>query len=203
MIFSRDRILTTHVGSLPRNETLSDLLVTQEDGSAYDPKVLAAEMDKAVRHVVEKQMEAGIDIGNDGEQRRIGFQTYVPQRMSGFAGISKRRRGREFEEFPELMTYLMRRFPNPPKSQHGAPEAQAELKHRDLKPIGDEIAGFTRIADELHAFAERFMTAPSPGIISTTMLNAHYESHDAYLDAIAVQMRTEYQMVHKAGLVLQ
>ena len=203
MIFSRDRILTTHVGSLPRNETLSDLLVAQEEGKSLDPKLLADEMDKAVRHVVAKQMEAGIDIGNDGEQRRIGFQTYVPQRMSGFAGVSKRRRGREFEEFPELLSYLMRRFPNPPKSQQGAPEAQADIKYRDLKPITDETTGFNRIADELHAFSERFMTAASPGIISTTMLNAHYESHDAYLDAIAREMRNEYLAINKAGLVLQ
>src|SRR5580698_10222269 len=174
MILSRDRILTTHVGSLPRNETLSDLLVAQEEGKSFDAKLLADEMDKAVRHVVEKQVAAGIDIGNDGEQRRIGFQTYVPQRMSGFAGVSKRRRGREFEEFPDLVAYLMRRFPNPPKSQHGAPEAQAELNYRDLKPITDETVGFNKIADELHAFSERFMTVPSPGIISTTMLNAYY-----------------------------
>src|SRR5580700_8641831 len=160
MIFSRDCILTTHVGSLPRNETLSDLLVTQEEGKSYDAKRLADEMDKAVRHVVTKQMEAGIDVGNDGEQRRIGFQTYVPQRMSGFAGVSKRRRGREFEEFPELVQYLMRRFPNSPKSQQGAPEAQADIKYRDLKPISDEISGFNKTADELHAFSERFMTAP-------------------------------------------
>src|ERR1700688_3664299 len=177
MIFSRDRILTTHVGSLPRNETLSDLLVTQEEGKSYDAKLLADEMDKAVRHVVAKQMEAGIDVGNDGEQRRIGFQTYVPQRVSGFAGVSKRRRGREFEEFPELVSYLMRRFPNPPKSQHGAPEAQADLKYRDLKSVLDETSGFTRIADELHAYSERFMPAASPATISTTMLNAYYESH--------------------------
>ena len=115
MITSRDRILTTHVGSLPRNERLSELLMAQEEGKDYDPKVLASEMDKAVRHVVTKQMEAGIDIGNDGEQRRISFQTYVPQRMTGFGGVSKRRRGREFEEFPELLSYLMRRFPNPAK----------------------------------------------------------------------------------------
>ena len=140
MIFSRDRILTTHVGSLPRNEKLSDLLMAQEEGKDYDPKVMASEMDKAVRHVVEKQMAAGIDIGNDGEQRRISFQTYVPQRMTGFAGVSKRRRGREFEEFPELLSYLMRRFPNPAKSQQGAPEAQADIKYKDLKPITDEIA---------------------------------------------------------------
>jgi 5-methyltetrahydropteroyltriglutamate--homocysteine methyltransferase len=203
MIFSRDRILTTHVGSLPRNEKLSDLLMMQEEGKSYDPKALAGEMDKAVRHVVQEQVAAGIDIGNDGEQGRIGFQTYVPQRMSGFAGVSKRRRGREFDEFPELLAYLMRRFPNPTKSQQGAPEAQADIKYVDLKPIGEETARFNRIAGELGAFSERFMTAASPGIISTTMLNAHYDSHDSYLDAIAREMSKEYQAVHKAGLILQ
>src|SRR5262245_33586479 len=140
MIYSRDRILTTHVGSLPRNEALSELLMAQEEAKSFDPKVLAAEMDKAVRHVVAKQMDAGIDIGNDGEQQRIGFQTYVPQRMTGFAGISKRRRGQEFEEFPELLQYLMRRFPLQTKGQHAAPEAQADIKYKDLKPITEETA---------------------------------------------------------------
>src|SRR6185312_9071763 len=203
MMSSRDRILTTHVGSLPRNEKLSDLLMAQEEGKTYDAKTLETEMDSAVRHVVRKQMEAGVDIGNDGEQRRIGFQTYVPQRMTGFAGVSKRRRGREFEEFPELITYLMRRFPSPPKSQQGAPEAQADIKYKDMKPITDETQGFKKIADELGAFSERFMTAASPGIISTTMLNAFYKTHDDYLDAIAREMKNEYQAIHKAGFVLQ
>ena len=148
-------------------------------------------------------MDAGIDIGNDGEQRRISFQTYVPQRMTGFAGVSKRRRGREFEEFPELLSYLMRRFPSPAKSQQGAPEAQADIKYKDMKPITEETQGFNKIADELGAFSERFMTAPSPGIISTTMLNAFYKIHDDYLDAIAREMKNEYQAIHKAGLILQ
>src|SRR5262245_4535937 len=203
MIFSRDRIITTHVGSLPRNEKLSDLLMAQEEGKDYDPKVLSSEMDKAVRHVVARQTEAGIDIGNDGEQRRISFQTYVPQRMTGFGGVSKRRRGREFEEFPELLAYLMRRFPSAAKSQQGAPEAQADIKYKDLKPIIEETAGFKKIADELGAFSERFMTAPSPGIISSTMLNAFYKTHDDYLDAIAGAMKNEYTTNHKAGLLLQ
>jgi 5-methyltetrahydropteroyltriglutamate--homocysteine methyltransferase len=203
MKLSRDRILSTHVGSLPRNAALSDLLITQEEGKSYDPKALAAEMDQAVRHVVAQQLQAGIDIGNDGEQRRIGFQTYVPQRMAGFGGVSQRRRGREFEEFPELLSYLARRFPNPPKSQHGAPEAQAEIKYRDFTPINDEIGGFRRIADELNAFSERFMTAASPGIISTTMLNAYYPTHDAYLEAIAREMSNEYRAIHDGGLILQ
>ena len=144
MIFSRDRILTTHVGSLPRNEKLSDLLVRQEGGEAFDAKEMAAEMDKAVAHVVGKQAEAGIDIGNDGEQQRVGFQTYVPQRMSGFAGVSKRRRGREFEEFPELVASLMRRFPNVSRQQN-APECQGELKYLDIKPLENEIARFKKI----------------------------------------------------------
>jgi 5-methyltetrahydropteroyltriglutamate--homocysteine methyltransferase len=203
MIFSRDRILTTHVGSLPRNEKLSELLMMQEEEKSFDLKALADEMDKAVRHVVAQQLAAGIDIGNDGEQQRVGFQTYVPQRMTGFAGVSKRRRGREFEEFPELLSYLMRRFPQQTKGQHAAPEAQADLKYRDLKPITEETARLNRIAGELNAFSERFMTAASPGIISTTMLNAHYDSHDSYLDAIAREMKNEYRAIHKAGLILQ
>src|SRR5262247_2320992 len=144
MITSRDRILTTHVGSLPRNQKLSDLLIAQEAGEKYDQREFDAEMDKAVRDVVARQKTAGIDIGNDGEQQRVGFQTYVPQRMTGFAGISKRRRGREFEEFPELLAYLMRRFPSPAKSQQGAPEAQADIKYKDLNPITEETSGFKK-----------------------------------------------------------
>ncbi len=200
MIFSRDRILTTHVGSLPRNDKLSDLLLRQEAGETFDAKEMADELDKAVRHVVDKQTTAGIDIGNDGEQQRVGFQTYVPQRMSGFAGVSKRRRGQEFEEFPELVASLMRRFPHVSKQQN-APECQAELKYRDIKPLQDELARFKKIAGS--HFAESFMTAPSPGIISSTMLDAYYGSQDKYLTAIAREMKHEYQEIHKAGLILQ
>src|SRR5215475_14568355 len=200
IIWSRDRILTTHVGSLPRSETLSELLIRREEGAAIDGEQLAREMDRAVQHVVEKQADAGIDIGNDGEQQRVGFQTYVPQRMSGFAGESKRRRGREFEEFPELVASLMRRFPLVSKQQN-APEAQAEIHYKDTKDIETEIARFKTIAG--NAFSEQFMTAASPGIISSTMLNAYYDSHEAYLNAIAREMSKEYQAIHRGGLVLQ
>src|SRR6202521_4506790 len=112
MILSKERILTTHVGSLPRNADLSDLLVRREEGEVVDKDQLAREMELAVHRVVDKQAAAGIDIANDGEQQRVGFQTYVPQRMSGFGGESKRRRGRDFEEFPALIKYLKRRFPH-------------------------------------------------------------------------------------------
>ncbi|MET0443046.1 MAG: cobalamin-independent methionine synthase II family protein [Pseudorhodoplanes sp.] len=200
MQLSRDRILTTHVGSLPRNEKLSDMLLRREAGEAFDEAEMAAEMDKAVRHVVEKQKAAGIDIGNDGEQQRVGFQTYVPQRMSGFAGVSKRRRGMDFEQFPELVQYLTRRFPHVSKQQN-APEAQSEVKYLDIQPIENELARVKRIAGS--TFPEMFMTAASPGIIASTMLNAFYKSNDEYLDVLSREMSKEYHAIHKAGLLLQ
>jgi len=202
MILSRDRILTTHVGSLPRSEAISNLLVRREAGESYDPAQFESEMDKAVRHVVAKQKEVGIDSGNDGEQQRVGFQTYVPQRMSGFGGESKRRRGREFEEFPELVSYTLQRFPNVSRQQN-APQAIGELHYHDVSQIEGEIARFKRIAGEGKPFAEMFMTAPSPGIIASTMLNAFYATNEAYLDAIAREMANEYLAIHRAGLVLQ
>jgi 5-methyltetrahydropteroyltriglutamate--homocysteine methyltransferase len=202
MLSSRDRILTTHVGSLPRNETLSDLLIRREEGDAVDPQELEAEMDRAVRHVVEKQAQAGIDIANDGEQQRVGFQTYVPQRMSGFAGESKRRRGRDFEEFPALVETLMRRFPKRSRMQN-APEARGELRYLDTGAIQSETARLLQAARAGGAFQECFMTAPAPGIVSTTMLNAWYDSQQSYLAAIAREMRHEYLAIHQAGLILQ
>jgi 5-methyltetrahydropteroyltriglutamate--homocysteine methyltransferase len=202
MILSRDRILVTHVGSLPRNEALSDLLIDREESKPLDQRQLSDEMDRAVRHVIQKQAEAGIDIGNDGEQQRVGFQTYVPRRMSGFAGESKRRRGRDFEEFPALVEDMIRRFPKRSRMQN-APEAQAELHYLDSSAIAAEIDRFQRAASDSGAFCERFMTAPSPGIISTTMLNAYYDSQQSYLSAIAREMRNEYQAIHRAGLLVQ
>jgi 5-methyltetrahydropteroyltriglutamate--homocysteine methyltransferase len=202
MIFSRDRILVTHVGSLPRNEALSEMLIDREEGKLLSERQLAEEMQGAVRHVIAKQVGAGIDIGNDGEQQRVGFQTYVPRRMSGFAGESKRRRGRDFEEFPALVDDLTRRFPKRSRMQN-APEAQAELHYLDSQAITNEIERFHSAAHDSGAFLESFMTAPSPGIISTTMLNAYYDSGRSYLTALAREMRNEYLAIHRAGLLLQ
>ena len=202
MITSRDRILVTHVGSLPRNDELSDLLLRREEGEAIDKSQLAEAMDRGVRHVVEKQAAAGIDIGNDGEQQRVGFQTYVAQRMSGFAGESKRRRGRDYEEFPELVEVLKHRFPKRSKMQN-APEAQSELRYLGSDAIKEETDRLKRTVKAAGAFSECFMTAPSPGIISSTMLNAYYDSQESYLDALAREMSKEYQAIHQAGFLVQ
>jgi 5-methyltetrahydropteroyltriglutamate--homocysteine methyltransferase len=202
MITGHDRILTTHVGSLPRNDALSELLVSREEGKPVDEEALAKEMDAAVRQIVAKQVQAGIDIGNDGEQQRVGFQTYVPRRMSGFGGESKRRRGRDYEEFPELVEVLARRFPQRSRMQN-APEAQQDIRYLDVSAINREIERLQRSLKEEGGFAEAFLTAPSPGIISTTMLNAFYPSQRDYLMAIAREMRNEYLSIIRAGLVLQ
>src|SRR5580693_4288247 len=108
---SIDRILVTHVGSLPRGEELGTLLIDDEAGLSLDKPKITKAIEQRVAYVLNKQHEAGVDIASDGEQGRVGFQTYVPQRMSGFGGASKRRRGRDFEEFPELVALLMQRFP--------------------------------------------------------------------------------------------
>ncbi|HTW67355.1 MAG TPA: cobalamin-independent methionine synthase II family protein [Bryobacteraceae bacterium] len=202
MIHSHDRILVTHVGSLPRNEGLSQLLIDREEGRLPDESKLAEEMDRAVRSIVAKQAEAGIDIANDGEQQRVGFQTYVPRRMSGFAGESKRKVGKDFEAFPQLAEEFARRFPKRSR-MNNAPEAQAEVHYLDSAAINQEIARFQRAATDSGAFAETFMTAPSPGIISTTMMNAYYDSRQSYLAALAREMRNEYLAIYNAGLLLQ
>jgi 5-methyltetrahydropteroyltriglutamate--homocysteine methyltransferase len=159
-------------------------------------------MDRAVQHVVRKQLEAGIDIGNDGEQQRIAFSTYVAQRMSGFAGESKRRRSRDYEEFPELINVLMDRFPKRSKMQN-APEARSELQYLGISAIAQEIDRVKRTVKAAVGFSDCFMTAPSPGIISTTMLNAYYDSQESYLSALAREMGKEYRTIYEAGLILQ
>ncbi len=201
MQLSRDRILTTHVGSLPRNDALTDLLIRREAGEAIEKARLDAELDKAVRDVVARQNAAGIDIGNDGEQQRVGFQTYVPTRMSGYAGESRRKVGKDFAETPELIDQFLRRFPRRGKISN-APQAQGEVKYHDLSQIKDEIARFRRFAPK-GTFIEEFATAPSPGIVATTLQNVFYDSHEKYLDVLARELRSEYLAIHVSGLILQ
>ena len=200
MLTSRDRILTTHVGSLPRNETITGLLVRREAGETIDAKQMSAEMDRAVAEVVKHQAGAGIDIGNDGEQQRVAFQTYMAARMSGYGGESKRRVGKDFVEHPDLVATFGRRFVHRARISN-APQAMAEVKYTDIGPIRDEIARFNKYASG--AFAEQFMTAPSPGIVATTLMNAHYDSHETYVNALAKEISKEYRAIHETGLILQ
>ena len=200
---SNGRILTTHVGSLPRDPVLSDLLIRQERGEAIDQTALDAAIARAVDAAVTGQIEAGIDVINDGEQPRVGFQTYVPQRMQGFAGASRRSRPADYLAFPEFARRAVTRFGARSKVAD-APMAVAEVVYQDLGPAAAECDVFDRAtAARSGRFVERFMTAASPGIVATTMQNAHYQSHEAYVFALARELAKEYRLIVDRGYVLQ
>ena len=199
MIFSRDRILTTHVGSLPRNETLSDLLIRQEAGESIDAATLAREIETATRQTIERQVKAGVDVGNDGEQSRVGFQTYVPRCMCGFGGESKRPPARDQIEFPSYYRQMAARFPHSARVMN-APAALSAVEYVNGAPIREDAERLRNLGT---GFRETFMTAPSPGIVATTMLNQHYDSHEAYMMALAAALTNEYRAIHEAGHVLQ
>jgi 5-methyltetrahydropteroyltriglutamate--homocysteine methyltransferase len=199
MLASTDRILLTHVGSLPRNETLSDLLIRQEAGEAIDRDRLASEVEAAIARVVTAQVEAGVDIGNDGEQSRVAFQTYVPRCMCGFGGESRRPPARDQMQFPGYMRQMAARFPHSARVTN-APAAIAEVRYTDAAPIKADAERLKKLGG---GFRETFMTAPSPGIVATTMINQHYASHEAYLMALAEALSHEYRAIHEAGHVLQ
>ena len=200
---SEDRILTTHVGSLPRPPALRDLLVRQDRGETVDATGLAREAEAAVRHVVRKQLEAGIDVGNDGEQPRVGFSTYPARRMRGFGGASQRRLSRDIAEHPDYASRLSRQRAGAARI-NDAPQAVGEVAYVDLAEAEAECALFRRCAaDDRLQFAEPFMTAASPGVIATIMLDAHYGSHERYVRALAREMRKEYELIVARGFVLQ
>src|SRR5262249_19988935 len=199
MLMSTDRILVTHVGSLPRPPTLSALLIRQEAGERIDVSELARQVEIATAHVIEKQVEAGVDVGNDGEQSRVGFQTYVPRCLCGFGGESRRPPSRDQVEFPSYARQTELRFPHSARVTN-APVAQSEVQYVNSEPINEDAARHKRMGRH---FSECFMTAPSPGIVATTMLNQHYDSHEAYLTALAKAMSNEYRAIHDAGMILQ
>ena len=198
---SETRILTTHVGSLPRPPALRDLLVRLDRGEAIDPQALSREAESAVRHVVARQREAGIDVVNDGEQPRVGFSTYPAKRMRGFGGASKRPLSRDLLEHPDYAARLARQRAGAARIGD-APQAVAEVTYTDLSDAVAECDLFQRAA-ESGKFTEAFMTAASPGVIATIMLDAYYGSHERYVRALAREMRKEYELIVSRGFVLQ
>jgi len=200
---SEHRILTTHVGSLPRPPALRDLLVRQDRGEPIDAAALVREAEAAVRHVVRQQLQAGIDVGNDGEQPRVGFSTYPAKRMRGFGGESKRRLSRDLIDHPDYAARLGRQRAGGARITD-APQAVGEVTYADLGEAIRECELFQRAAEaERAGFAESFMTAASPGVIATIMLDAHYGDHERYVRALAREMRKEYELIVSRGFVLQ
>ena len=195
------RLLTTHVGSLPRPPALRDLLVRHDRGESVDPDALTREAEAAVRHVVARQLHAGIDVINDGEQPRVGFSTYPAKRMRGFGGQSKRPLSRDLLEHPDYAARLARQRAGAARIAD-APQAVAEVAYTDLGEATAECDLFQRAVDA-GKYAEAFMTAASPGVIATIMLDAYYGSHERYVRALAREMKKEYALIVARGFVLQ
>jgi len=202
MIKSANKILTTHAGSLPRGPALAALLVDEEQGKAIDQARMKAEVETRVGHVLQMQEEVGIDIANDGEQPRVGFQTYIGQRMEGFGGASQRNLPADFIAWPEYAARVMRRMMENSAKITNAPQAVSDIRYKDLSSAQNECDVMNRLCQG-KPFAECFMTAASPGIIATTMHNAHYARYEDYVLALAEEMRKEYELIVAKGFVLQ
>ena len=204
MLRSENRILTTHAGSLPRREGLTAMLVKSSRGEAVDRAELLREIEVSTRYVVHKQLEAGIDVGNNGEQSRESFFTYVQHRMTGFGGRSERPIMRDLVRYPSFLKMMAPLFQRSMVDLLHAPKAIGEVHYRDLGGVDLECADTLGILDDQPTkFAEPFMTAPSPGIIASAMLNEYYENYEKYVIAIAKALHTEYEYIVSKGFVLQ
>jgi 5-methyltetrahydropteroyltriglutamate--homocysteine methyltransferase len=199
MKLSTDRILTTHVGSLPRSDAVSEVLLAREEGrldsEARFEQVVAA----AVDEVVARQVKAGVDIVSDGEMGKIGYSTYIKDRLTGFEGDSPRRVPEDLERFPDYIK-MMSAAGQTPKIRRPRCVGPIEIKNR--APLERDLARFRHAVDAARP-VDAFMPAASPGVISVFQPNEYYPSEDAYLERLSQVMREEYEAIVKAGFVLQ
>jgi 5-methyltetrahydropteroyltriglutamate--homocysteine methyltransferase len=199
MIRSADRFLTTHTGSLPRPDDLIRMMYAKEEGVPVEREALAARVRAAVAEVVRKQVEAGIDLVNDGEMSKPSYATYVKDRLAGFGGTGNTFVYQDLAEFPNL---AKRVFGDPGRSRRKTPACNAPVQVRDPGAATADVDNL-RAALAQAGRTEAFMSAASPGVVSLFFRNDHYPSQEAYLFAIAEAMRQEYEAVADAGIVLQ
>ena len=201
---SESRILTTHAGSLPRPKELVELFIRMSRREPVDLRALEKATEEATRRVIGQQLEAGIDVANNGEQARESFFTYVQHRMSGFGGYSQRPIMKDLIQYRSFIELKMPAFSRPMVSLVNAPKAIGPVRYLDRFPLEKECADYWRLLEEQDArFAESFMTAPSPGIIACAMLNDHYARFEDYVMALADALQVEYGMIVARGFILQ
>ena len=201
---SHNRILTTHMGSLPRVGRLADLLLALHAGHTVDQSKIDSEVDKAMAYVVDKQIESGVDVGSDGEMPRTPFMLYPQYRMKGFGGETTARNvPLDDENFPEWSSMRMS-FQRRPMDASITPAVVGELAYDDFTGVANECAAFKQCLEtRMGAFHEPFMTAASPGMVSAVYENKYYDNHESYVFAIAREMKKEYEYIVAQGFVLQ
>jgi len=198
MLTSQSRILVTHAGSLPRPKALAELHGRRSRGEVVDDGELTAAIAEATAASIAAQRDVGIDIGNDGEQARESFVTYVQHRMTGFGDSSHRALMRDLADHPDYLELAAPRYARMKVNLMAAPAAIAPIEYKDTKEIAAECA-LARDA----GFAETFMTAASPGIVASAMENRFYSTRDEYVRAVAAALATEYRFITDQGLLLQ
>ncbi len=196
---SHERILTTHVGSLPRSKAVTDGVFAKENEQDYDPVALAATIAEAVDAVVARQVDTGVDIVSDGEMSKISYATYIKDRITGFAGDSERNPPADLEEYPG---FLQRQASSGGTPSYRRPCCVGDIAVKDMGPLNEDLDNF-RAAVARHEPVEGFMNAASPGVIALFQPNKHYPDHQSYLEALAEAMRPEYEAIVEAGFILQ
>jgi 5-methyltetrahydropteroyltriglutamate--homocysteine methyltransferase len=199
MKISTDRILTTHVGSMPRPGPLAELLYKVEFGEPYDQAEFEQTVRAAVDDIVAQQRAWGIDIINDGEMGKTGYATYIQQRLDGFSGESASIRFDDMTDFPE---YRREQAKAAGTRRLHRPCCTGDVTVRDRAPLERDIAYLKAAAGDSGA-SDVFMNAASPGVITVFQDNEYYPSDDAYLQALADVMREEYEAIVEAGFILQ
>jgi 5-methyltetrahydropteroyltriglutamate--homocysteine methyltransferase len=200
MKLSTDRILTTHVGSLPRPQPLVELLIKKDRGEPYDATEFARQVRQAVADIVARQVAIGIDVVSDGESSKIGYATYIKDRLTGFGGepyVPKP--NRDVADYPDFRRRL-EQFIGPQQIRRLCCTGPITLRDHDA--VQQDIANF-KAAIAASKPTDAFMPAASPGVVSTFQPNRHYPSHAAYIDAIAAAMQEEYEAIAGAGIVVQ
>jgi 5-methyltetrahydropteroyltriglutamate--homocysteine methyltransferase len=196
---STERILTTHVGSLPRSKAVTDVVFARERDEDTDREASDAVIRRAVNDVVGKQAETGVDVVSDGEMSKISYATYIKDRITGFEGDSPRQPPRDLEEFPG---FLKRQASSGGTPTYRRPCCVGEIHVKDMGPVTQDIEWFTAALENSNV-VQGFMNAASPGVIALFQPNKHYPDHRSYLEALASAMRPEYEAITNAGIVLQ
>lgn len=193
-------IETTHVGSLPRGDALSALLIAKDKGEAYDAEAFEATVEEAIRDAIRHQREVGVSIVSDGELGKVGYSTYMQERLSGFGGHIDRKPAKDLAAHPNLAKKLSAIMGS---QEFTRASCIGEVKLVNLQPALDDIR---RFKDALGAEADTgraFMNAASPGLITAFQVNKYYPSHEAYLADLAAAMRPEYEAILDAGFDIQ
>ena len=197
---STERILTTHVGSMPRPQYVVDQLFAQDRGEDYDQAEFDQVMQRAVREVAAKQVEAGLDVISDGEMSKISYATYIRHRFTGFEiDEVPRATPKDLDDFPAYKQRLADAGGTP---KYHRPVVREAIKIKDLSPLEKDIANLLA-AKQATGAAEAFMNSASPGVIAVFQPNEYYPNDEAFLAALAEVMKVEYEKITESGLILQ